>query len=203
MLVYQEFVEHASTSHRPMAVTTAPTVQTIKEGGVRLPKIDIPKFDGNIMNWKTFWEPYSILKDSKPGLSDPEKLAYLCQVLKDRQAKDVIEGLSRSGDDYKDAVEYLHGRYDKPRLIYREHVRFIVKASSLKEGSGGEIRRHHDVPSRHLRALTAKDPYEPFVTALVELKLDQSTMFEWQRQSQDATDTPHYERLSKFLDLKA
>ena len=28
-------------------------------------------------------------------------------------------------------------------------------------------------------------------------------MFEWQRQSQDATDTPHFERLLKFLDLKA
>ena len=57
--------------------------------------------------------------------------------------------------------------------------------------------------SRHLCALTTKDPYGPFVTALVELKLDQSTMFEWQRQSQDASDTLHYERLLKFLDLKA
>ena len=40
----------------PMTVPAAPTVPTIKEGGIRLPKIEFPKFDGNIMNWKTFWE---------------------------------------------------------------------------------------------------------------------------------------------------
>ena len=112
----------------PTAVPAAPTVPTIKEGGLRLPKIEVPKFDGNIMNWKTFWEQYSVSIDSKPGLSDPEKLAYLRQALKDGQVKDVIEGLSGSGDDYKDAVEYLRGRYDKPRLIYREHVCSVVEA---------------------------------------------------------------------------
>ena len=123
--------------------------------------------------------------------------------MKDGQANDVIEGLSGSGDDYKDAVEYLRGQYDKPRLIHREHVHSIVEAPSLKEENWRELRRLHDVLSRHLHALNRKDPYGPFVTALVELKLDQLTMFEWQRQSQDATDMPHFERLLKFLDLKA
>ena len=120
----------------PMVVSTAPTIPTIKEGGIRLPRIEVPKFDGNIMNWKTFWEQYSVSIDSKPRLSDPEKLTYLRQALKDRQAKDVIEGLSGSGDDYKDGMEYLRGQYDKPCLIHREHVRSIVETSSLKEGMG-------------------------------------------------------------------
>ena len=42
----------------------------------------------------------------------------------------------------------------------------------------------------------ARDPYGPFVTALVELKLGQ-------RQSQDANHTPHFDRLLNFLNLKA
>ena len=24
--------------------------------GVKLPKIDVPKFDGNMLNWQSFWE---------------------------------------------------------------------------------------------------------------------------------------------------
>ena len=80
--------------------------------------------------------------------------------------KDVIDGLSGSGDNYKDAVEYLCERYDKIGLIHRKHVCSIVEAPSLKKGSGRELRRLHDVLSRHLRALTARDPYGPFVTAL-------------------------------------
>ena len=36
-------------------VAPAPTVPTVKEGEVRLPKIEVPKFDRNIMNCTTFW----------------------------------------------------------------------------------------------------------------------------------------------------
>ena len=80
----------------------------------------------------------------------------------------MIEGLA---DDYKDAMEYLCEHYDKPRLIHHEYVRSIVEAPSLKEGSGRELRCLHDVPSRHLHALTTRYPYEPFVTARIKLKL--------------------------------
>ena len=128
-----------------------------------------------------FWEQYPVSIDSKPRLTDPEKLAYLCQALKDGEAKEVIEGLSGLGDDYKDTVEYLCERYDKRRLIHREHVHSIVEAPSLKERSTcrRELRRLHDVLSWHLCALTTLHPYGPFVTVLVELKLDQATNFEW------------------------
>ena len=88
-------------------------------------------------------------------------MAFLCQPLKDRQAKDVVEGLSGLGDDYKDTVEYLSGHYDKPRLIHGEHVCSIVEAPSLKEGKGKELRCLHDVLSRHLHALTPRDPMYP------------------------------------------
>ena len=120
-------------STTPAVATPAPTVPTGKEGGIRLPKIEVSKFDGNIMNWKTFWEQYSVSIDLKPGLTDPEKLAYLCRALKDGEAKEGIEGLSGSGDDYKDAVKYLRAHYDKPHLIYRKHVHLIVEAPSFKE----------------------------------------------------------------------
>ena len=50
----------------PAAATPAPTVPTAKEGGIRLPKIEVPKYDGNVMNWKTFWEQYSVLIIQNP-----------------------------------------------------------------------------------------------------------------------------------------
>ena len=74
------------------AVSTAapaPTVPTIKKGGVRLPKVEVPKFDRNIMNWKMFWEEYSVSIDLKSRLSDPEKLAYPYQALKERSGREL------------------------------------------------------------------------------------------------------------------
>ena len=173
--------------------------------GVKLPKIEVPTFDGNILNWGHFWEQFTATVHAKEQLSDVDKLAYLQHALKDGTAKYTIEGLAQSSGSYKEAIDCLQKRYDRPRLIHQAHVRAIIDAAPLKDGHGRELRRMHDVVNQHLRALKTMDydPSGPFITSLLELKLDQSTMFEWQRHSQDSRDVPHYQRLLEFLDLRA
>ena len=115
----------------------------------------------------------------------------------------VIEGLSRSGECYSEAVKCLQTRYNKPHLIHQTHVKMILEAPQLTEGNGKELRRLHDVVQQHLRALKAMDCEPPgqFVTSILELKLDQNTMFEWQKHSQDSV--PHYNDLLGFINLRA
>ena len=137
--------------------------------GVKLPKLDVPKFDGEILNWRSFWEQFCISVHERTSLSNSEKLVYLQQSLKGGSAKGTIEGLSRSGDNYAEAIECLQSRYDRPRLIHKAHVRMILDVPSLKEGSGKELRRLHDTVQQHLRALKAMD-YQapgPFVTSIL------------------------------------
>lgn len=47
------------------------------------------------------------------------------------------------------------------------------------------------------------NPLGPFVTSLIEVKLDWSTMFEWQGNTQENLDVPHYTEILKFIDLQA
>ena len=47
------------------------------------------------------------------------------------------------------------------------------------------------------------DPSGLFITSVLELKLDQTTMFEWQRHTQTINDLPHYQELLDFLNLRA
>ena len=173
--------------------------------GVKLPKLDVPTFDGGILHWRTFWEQFCVSVHDRSNLADSEKLIYLQQSLKNGSAKSAIEGLSRSGEYYMEAVECLKARYDRPRLIHQTHVRMILEAPSLKDGSGKELRRLHDTVQQHLRALKAMDyePSGPFITSVLELKLDVNTMFEWQKHSQDSTDVPHYLKLLEFVNLRA
>ena len=42
-----------------------------------------------------------------------------------------------------------------------------------------------------------------FVTSILELKLDQTTMFEWQKHSQGSKEVPDFNELLEFLDLRA
>ena len=114
-------------------------------------------------------------------------------MLKGGQANQVIEGLSQSADQ-DEAIGCLKKCYDRPRLIHREHTRANLDTPTLKEGNGKEVRRLHDIVTQHLRALAAmkKEKIESFITSMLELKLDQATMFEWQRHSQDSKDILPY-----------
>ena len=84
-------------------------------------------------------------------------------------------------------------------------MRKILEISNLKEGTGKELRHLHDVAQQRLRALKGlgHEPDGSFITSMLELKLDERTMFEWQRHSQESTDVPHYQQLLNFIDLRA
>ena len=67
---------------------------------------------------------------------------------------------------------------------------------TIKDGTGCELHRLHDTVQQHLCALKVMgyEPSGPFITSVLELKLDTTTMFEWQRFSQDISDVPHYQK---------
>ena len=100
--------------------------------GVKLPKISVPSFNRNLLNWSSFWEQFNIAIRSKEQLTDAEKLAYLKNSLKDGQARHVIEGLALTSENYLEAIACLQNRYNCPRLIHQAHVRVVVEAPPLK-----------------------------------------------------------------------
>ena len=61
--------------------------------GIKLPKINVQTFNGDIMNWRTFWEQYEVSIHSRTQLIDAKKLAYLRHSLKEGPVRNVIEGL--------------------------------------------------------------------------------------------------------------
>ena len=69
---------------------------------------------------------------------------------------------------------------------------------------GKELRQLHDIANQHMWAIKAMG-YSPwtFVTSILETKLDQTTMFEWQKHSQDSKEVLEYTALLEFLDLQA
>ena len=77
--------------------------------------------------------------------------------------------------------------------------RQLLTCPPTKEGTGKEIRRLHDKMQQHVRALKAMGQ-EPSVT---ELKLDATTLFEWQKHTKESKDVPHYRDLLEFLNSYA
>ena len=173
--------------------------------GANLPRIEIPTFDGNILNWRLFWEQFQAAVHDKPHLGEIDKLTYLRDALKNGPARTVVQGLTQTADSYQEAVRCLKERYDRPRLIHREHVRSIIQAPPLKACNGRELRRLYDLCNQHIRAIKASDDYEidTLLTIIMELKLDEVTKLKWMEHSNHSKTTPPHSELLKFLDLQA
>ena len=136
----------------------------------------------------------------RSDLTPAEKMVYLQNALKDKTAKSTIEGLTKFREHYEEAIKCLQIRYNRPRMVHQTHVRRIVEAPSLRDGTGKELRALHDTVVQHLRALKAlgHEPSKEFITSLLELKPDSVTMFEWQRHSQEHNDVPDCDELLRF-----
>ena len=117
--------------------------------GVKLPKVSVPTFDGKVLNWKSFWEQFDATIHCKTGLNNTEKLMYLQDALKDGPARFVIQGLTRTSESYQEAIKCLKERYDRPRFVQEEHIRSIVDAAPVKNGSDKELRRLYDAAIQH------------------------------------------------------
>ena len=58
--------------------------------GVHLPQIEIPTFDGNILNWQLLWEQFQAAFHDKPQLGEIDKLIYLRDALRDGPARSML-----------------------------------------------------------------------------------------------------------------
>ena len=66
--------------------------------GVQLPKIEVPTFDGNLLNWRMFWEQFESTIHSKTQLTESDNLAYLREALKESLAHYVVSGLMQTSE---------------------------------------------------------------------------------------------------------
>ena len=81
-----------TTSADPTMVPSAVT-RTTK---VRLPKITLRRFDGNPLQWTTFWDTFKSTVHDSPELTEIDKFNYLYSLL-ERSAAEAISGLAHIG----------------------------------------------------------------------------------------------------------
>lgn len=77
---------------------------------VKLPRLELPKFNGNKMKWREFWDLFKVTVDQNKQLSDIEILIYL----KDRltgEAERAISGTILSKENYRIVVSLLKERF--------------------------------------------------------------------------------------------
>ncbi|XP_063394197.1 uncharacterized protein LOC134679240 [Cydia fagiglandana] len=173
---------------------------------VRLPKIDLPHFDGNYQHWLGFRDTYISLIHNNPAINDISKFHYLRASLKSSAAL-VIQSLDFSSDNYYKAWQLVSERYDNPRLLINNHIQALFNLEPMQHESSSLLRNMVDVTNKNLRALGTlgepTDHWDTLVIYIMSKMLDLVTKREWEEHRNLLTGSPTLQQYIKFLNNRA
>ena len=111
---------------------------------VKLPKLSMKKFNGDLTKWTTFWDSFSSSIDANPALSGIDKFNYLISLL-ESTAAEAIAGLTPTDANYEEAVATLKKRFGNPQLIINRHMEALLHVPGVTSQpitTSGECQEH-------------------------------------------------------------
>ena len=134
-------------------VTTSSIVSTTER--VKLPRISLPHFRGNLIRWPAFWDSFNSAIHSNDRLSEIDKFNYLRSLL-EGTAYDAIAGLALSAANYGEAVEILRKRFGNKQLIISKHMESLLSINAVTcDTHLRDLRRLYDQSEANIRSLKA------------------------------------------------
>ncbi|KRZ05281.1 hypothetical protein T11_3747 [Trichinella zimbabwensis] len=158
------------------------------------PRAPLPKFDGDILQFKSFWDQFESSIHQREGLSDITKFLHLRSCLSGSALK-AIEDVTICAENYPEVVQTLKSRFYRLPDVVESYVLSVMNVKACSNEGAGELTRLHDVLNRHFLELKAlgKDVncgLNGFHVILPTLKrkLPSGTMTEWKTFIKDKKD---------------
>ena len=150
----------------------------------RLPKLELPKFNGDHTKWQTFWDKFNAIVDES-DISDINKFTYLQSLLRD-EAQQSIAGLSLTAENYKFAREILENRFGQKERIISGHIQKLLQmATNKKAESQEQLWRLHDQIQINIRSLEnlgiSGSTYGVILVPIIMHLLPESIRYEYTR----------------------
>ena len=164
---------HPATSVVPpitaYATTTPPSAK------VKLPKLVLKKFNGDLTAWSTFWELFQNSVHFNSALSNIEKFSYLLSLL-ESSALEAVSGLSLTTANYVEAISILKKRFGNKHLIVSKHMEVLMSVENVGSDHNLKgLRRLFDTVESQVRGLRAlgitADSYGGLLSSLLITKL--------------------------------
>ena len=167
---------------------------------VKLPELNIPIFDGNVVEWPAFWSNFSVIHNH-PELTSDVKMMHLTNYIKGDAAR-TIEGLHVSVGNYDSAVRMLKDRFNRSDLIIASHLKSLRHLPMVKSSHDVVGLRHLfteiDVHTRGLGEQGQNsNHYGVFLAPMLFEKFPSDLQLEWISDSRHRTTD--FDGLFKFL----
>lgn len=161
---------------------------------LRLPKIDLPKFDGDYSRWLGFRDTFRSMVHDVPDIPPVAKLQFLLQSL-EKDARKPFESVDIEADSYEPTWEALLKRYDNQRFLKKQLFRALYDLAPVRKESPDALHTLVDDFQRHVKALSklgeTVDTWNTPLVCILSYKLDSATLRAWEEHSSKLNDVTY------------
>lgn len=152
----------------------------------KLPKISLPKFSGEYMEWISFQDIYVSLVHCNPSLSKIQKFYYLKGTLSG-EAASLIKTISATEANYYSAWSILKTRYHNKRMILDSLAKKLFNIQK-SDGTFQTIKTLLDTTQECVTSLKMlgidTSTWDPLLIHIIGQKLDLQTRRDWEQRCQ-------------------
>lgn len=168
----------------------------------RLPKIDLPKFSGEYIQWISYRDMFLSLVHNNTALSKVQKYFYLKGSCVDTPLE-IVNQYPCSESSYELAWNALNNRYHNNRKLV-DHILNRLMGIPAVNGSATQVKNLLDTTRSCLSLLKAlginTSSWNPILVYLTCQKLDEQTRKEWERSLNASSSIPDLDTMFTFLD---
>ena len=151
------------------------------KASVKLPKIHLTKFDGDILKWSEFWDIFEATVHQRDDLHNVDKFGYLKGQLLGA-ASEVLSGLELTNDNYNVAVQLLKERYGRKQFLIDAHYAKMMNIP-MATYRASSLRSFYNVTEKHLRCLKTfgENENQRQILTMLTSKLPRSVLLELEK----------------------
>ena len=140
----------------------------------KLPKITLPRFNGEITKFRAFWDRFQSAVDNNTSISPVDKFNYL-HALVERLAARSIQGLQLTEGNYEAAKQILQERFGKMQQVISAHMEELLRLPVCTGEKTSQLRHIYDKVQVNVRGLEAlgveSEQYGSFLVPVIMAKL--------------------------------
>ena len=134
---------------------------------IKLPKLTLQKFNGDISKWLPFWNQFDSSIHSNTYLHDVDKFNYLVSYL-EGEAAECIRGMAITTANYPQAVARLQERFGDNQRVIDQHMELLLHLPSVKDHLDLQgLRRFSDTLATNIAGLRALGEREEFYSKVI------------------------------------
>ena len=160
-------------SSSPSAAVTNSSMSTPTKTQVKLPKLELKKFDGDQSKWISFWDTFEASMHKNSSLSAIDKFNNLISLL-ERSAAEAVSGLTLTASNYDEAVELLKARFGNKQQIINRHMEILLSLDCVTSHHNiKDLRQLFDTLESNVRSLKALGvPHESYGSLLSSILMN-------------------------------